>query len=123
MKFVRSFIGEDGQSYYEHIAVDLSIDLELKGIRAVRVHASDPDSPYHATTRRNLDVVVTGAIDATSSSGGDHRLRTRSLGEDLTGQGHKTRRLSWLAFVLLVDLEPDISIEAIFSSHTGHPDQ
>src|SRR5690349_11128620 len=107
MQVVRIYTGDDGQSHFEDVDVELQ-DLGAAG----RISAQWPGSgvqfrevdgdyhiDFHNAPRRQLVVNLTGSVEIEVGSG-ETRLMgpgTILLAEDLTGQGHISRSIDGAA--------------------------
>ncbi len=101
MKVVRIYSGDDGESHFE----DLELDLEDRGAMGhisqlwrgsgvfFRTVKGDYNLDYHNAPRRQFVVNLTGSVDIEIGDGTVKRMGPGSilLAEDLTGRGHISR--------------------------------
>ena len=101
MQVVRIYTGDDGESHFE----DVDIDLEDRGAvgRISQLWAGpgvlfrevegDYNLDFHNAPRRQLVVNLTGSVDIETGDGTTRRLGPGDilLAEDLTGHGHISR--------------------------------
>lgn len=106
MGYVRIYADEHGESHFEDVAPDMSLEryaaaewlisdpLPVDGVRFRRVVTEFPDEP-HVAPRRQLIVGLVGETEVEVSDGETRRFGPGSviLVEDTTGKGHRTRRL------------------------------
>ena len=101
MQVVRVYTGDDGESHFE----DVEIDLEARGgagrvsslIAGPGVYFRDVDGSYdldfHNAPRRQFVVNLVGSVDIEIGDGTVRRMEpgTILLAEDTAGRGHKSR--------------------------------
>ena len=100
MKIVRLFTGEDNESHFEEIDVDLKFNGSVEvsklqpahGVifrRAPSTHRSD----YHNAPRRQYVITLAGQVEIQIGDGTIKRFGPGDvmLADDLTGHGHITR--------------------------------
>jgi hypothetical protein len=103
MDVVRIYTGEDGQSHFEDLSVDLQ-DLGAAGLISTTWPAAgvqfrevqgDYHLDFHVAPRRQLVVNLTGSVEIEVGSGEARLLGagTILLAEDMTGQGHISRNV------------------------------
>jgi hypothetical protein len=103
MQLVRLFTGDDGQSHFEDLTVDLE-DFGGRGrfssvwpARGVQFRTVPPNYflDFHVAPRRQLVVNLTGSVELEVGDGTRRVLGPGSilLAEDTTGQGHISRRV------------------------------
>ncbi len=103
MHVTRLYTGDDGQSHFEDVPIDL-VDQELRGrlsepwpASAVQFREVDGDYAldFHCAPRRQLVVNLTGSVEIEIGSGETRVLGpgTILLAEDTTGQGHISRNV------------------------------
>lgn len=117
MKVVRVFTGDDGESHFEDLAVELfdqgasgqiSDPWQASGVIFRTVDGSY-DLDFHNAPRRQLVVNLTGSVDIEVGDGTVRRLGPGEilLAEDLVGQGHKSSNVEGeprtCLFIPLVD--------------------
>ena len=103
MQIVRVYAGDDGESHFE----DLDIELDDRGVLGAvseiwpaqgvifRTVEGDYDLDFHTAPRRQLVVNLHGAVDIEIGDGTVRRLNGGDvlLAEDTTGRGHKSRNV------------------------------
>lgn len=104
MKYVRIYTGDDGQSHFEDVEVDLvdhgplgRISELLRGKGVVfREVEGEYLYDFHNAPRRQFVVNLTGSVDIEVGDGTVRRMEPGSilLAEDLTGQGHVSRSVN-----------------------------
>ena len=101
MEVVRVYTGDDGQSHFENVEIDLPhesvggrlSDL-IRGSGVIfREVAGSYDLDFHTAPRRQFVVNLIGSVDITVGDGTTRRLGSGDilLAEDTTGQGHKSQ--------------------------------
>ena len=104
MNIVRIYSGDDGESHFE----DMEVEMENRGLmgrisdlwRGKGVMFREVDGDYeldfHNAPRRQLVVNLTGSVDIEIGDGTVRRLGPGSilLAEDTTGRGHISRALN-----------------------------
>jgi hypothetical protein len=101
MQIVRVYTGDDGQSHFEDVTVDLE-DYGMAGRistlwpgRGVqfRTVSGDYSLDFHTAPRRQLVVNLTGSVEIEVGDGTKRLFGPGSilLAEDMTGQGHISR--------------------------------
>ena len=101
MQIARLFTGDDGQSHFEDIEVDLTdhgmigrmSDLWPGSGVMFREVGGDYDYDFHTAPRRQLIVNLEGRVEIELGDGTTRQFGpgTMLLAEDLTGQGHISR--------------------------------
>lgn len=106
MGYVRIYSDEHGESHFEDVSLDMTIEryasaewlisepLPVSDVRFRRVTTEFPDEP-HVAPRRQLIVALVGESEVEVSDGETRRFGPGSviLVEDTTGKGHRTRRI------------------------------
>ena len=103
MEIVRVFTGDDGQSHFDEVTVELA-DLGPMGqISSLwpgagvqfREVAGDYHLDFHVAPRRQLVVNLTGSVEIEVGDGTRRLLGPGAilLAEDTTGQGHISRNV------------------------------
>ena len=103
MQVTRIYTGDDGQSHFEDIAIEM-IDYEMMGQLSdpwtatgvqFREVGGDYLLDFHCAPRRQLVVNLTGSVEIETGSGEKRVLGPGEilLAEDLTGQGHISRNV------------------------------
>ena len=101
MHVTRIYTGDDGQSHFE----DIEVDLQSTGVAGrmsepvptssviFRETGSDYDLDFHPAPRRQYVVNLTGRVELEIGSGEKRTLSGGEilLAEDTSGQGHKSR--------------------------------
>ena len=101
MNVTRVYTGDDGQSHFEDISVDM-VDQQMMGMISERWPATgmqfrevgaDYELDFHNAPRRQLVVNLTGSVEIEVGSGETRTLGPGSilLAEDVDGQGHISR--------------------------------
>ena len=104
MEILRIYSGDDGESHFE----DLQIDLDDRGPAGkmsdlwrgkgviFREVAGDYNYDYHTAPRRQFVINLTGSVDIEVGDGTVRRLGPGGilLAEDLTGRGHISRAVN-----------------------------
>lgn len=101
MKITRVFTGDDQQSHFEDIDIELE-DLGMRGQISklwpgtgvmFREVGGDYELDFHTAPRRQLVVNLTGSVDIETGDGSVRRLGPGEilLADDTTGQGHISR--------------------------------
>ena len=101
MQVTRVYTGDDGQSHFEEVDIDL-VDYGASGqisdpwpAKAVmfRTVSGSYDLDFHTAPRRQLVVNLTGSVEIEVGDGSKRLLGPGSilLAEDTTGQGHISR--------------------------------
>ena len=104
MKITRIYTGQDGESHFEEIDIQL-ISTGLAGsisepvpTRDVIFRETGPgyDLDFHPAPRRQYVVNLTGGVELEVGSGEKRTLGPGSilLAEDTTGRGHKSRAVN-----------------------------
>lgn len=101
MNVVRIYTGDDGESHFEDVDVELNEQAGLGHVSSpwsakeviFREVGGDYALDYHNAPRRQLVVNLTGSVELVVGDGTVRRLGPGSilLAEDLTGQGHISR--------------------------------
>ncbi len=103
MHVTRIYTGDDGQSHFEDVPIDM-VDQEMLGqlsapwaATAVQFREVGGDYllDFHCAPRRQLVVNLTGSVEIEIGSGETRVLGPGSilLAEDITGQGHISRNV------------------------------
>ncbi|MDE0511939.1 MAG: hypothetical protein OXI88_09160 [Gammaproteobacteria bacterium] len=100
MKIVRLYSGDDGESHFQDIEIDLkphgsgfySELFKTEGVM-FRSVAGDYSLDYHTAHKRFLVVNLTGFVDLEVGDGTVKRMGpgTVLLAEDYTGRGHRSK--------------------------------
>ena len=118
MKVTRVYTGDDGQSHFEDVEIDLIShgavgwisELWPGGGVQFREVDGDYDLDFHNAPRRQLVVNLTGSVEIVVGDGSSRVLGPGDilLAEDLEGQGHISRSVGGEARkCLFVHLDPD----------------
>ena len=105
MKITRIYTGDDGQSHFEDIVVELGVNANKTGQVSDRFNATglifretsgDYDYDFHNAPRRQYIVNLDGAVEITVGSGEKRVLSAGEvfLAEDTTGQGHISKAVN-----------------------------
>lgn len=104
MKITRIYTGDDGQSHFEDIDVELGLtgaggkvsELFPANGLIFRETAADYDYDFHNAPRRQYVVNLDGALEITVGSGEKRVLEAGEvfLAEDVDGQGHISRAVN-----------------------------
>lgn len=104
MKVVRVYTGDDGQSHFEDVDIDLVShgglgrisDLWPGGGVQFREVEGDYALDFHNAPRRQLVVNLTGSVEIEVGDGSTRRLGPGEilLAEDTEGQGHISRNVA-----------------------------
>ena len=103
MKYIRLYSGDDGQSHFEELSMDL-IDASIGKI-SQSFHVSDaifgyiedvPDISWHNPPCRQYIILLKGAMEIEVGNGASQVFNEGDilLAEDTVGQGHITRAAS-----------------------------
>ena len=103
MKIVRVYTGDDGESHFEDVDVDLTPEglvgalsplQPATGIR-FRETGGDYDYDWHQAPRRQYVINLTGGVEIEVGDGSTRRLMAGDvlLAEDVTGRGHRSRAI------------------------------
>ena len=104
MKIPRVFTGDDGQSHFDEIDVDLDIQagefssasrlLAGPGIM-FRETSGDYSLDFHPAPRRQFIINLDGGVELEVGDGTIRRFGPGSifLADDVTGQGHRSRAI------------------------------
>ncbi len=100
MKVVRVYAGDDGESHFEDVRIELSkagLGSRLSSLVSgpgvmFREVDGDYDLDFHNAPRRQLVVNLRGAVDITVGDGTVRRLQAGDilLAEDTEGRGHRS---------------------------------
>ncbi|HEX7035503.1 MAG TPA: hypothetical protein VF210_07000 [Pseudomonadales bacterium] len=101
VRMLRIYTGDDGQSHFEEIPIELtdqggfgriSAMLPARGVMFREVDG-DYALDFHNAPRRQLVVNLTGSVELEVGDGSVRRLGPGDilLAEDTAGQGHKSR--------------------------------
>ncbi len=103
MRIVRVYTGDDGESHFEDLDIELSEQgmagaiSELWPAKGVmfRTVSGDYDLDFHTAPRRQLVVNLRGSVEIEVGDGSVRRLDGGDilLAEDTTGRGHKSRNV------------------------------
>ncbi|HVO93445.1 MAG TPA: hypothetical protein VMT22_11425 [Terriglobales bacterium] len=100
MKIVRLYTGEDHESHFEDIEVELHPDKHmqvstLQPAHGVIFRSAPPShlSAYHPAPRRQYVITLSGQVEIETGDGTIRRFGPGDvmLAEDTTGRGHITR--------------------------------
>lgn len=101
MKITRIYTGDDGESHFEDVEVDLKdlgaigrlSKLEPASGVVFRETAGDYDFDFHCAPRRQYVVNLDAAVEIEVGDGSKRVLGPGEilLAEDLTGRGHRSR--------------------------------
>lgn len=104
MELVRVYTGDDGQSHFEDVSVDLNdhgaggrLSKLWRGPGVIfREVDGSYDLDFHTAPRRQLVVNLTGSVEIEVGDGTKRILGPGSilLAEDTTGQGHISRNVN-----------------------------
>ncbi len=106
MDYVRIYSDEHGESHFEDVQLDMTLEdyasaqwlisgpHDVSDLRFRRVVTEFPDEP-HLAPRRQFIVALAGESEVEVSDGETRRFGPGSviLVEDTTGKGHTTRRI------------------------------
>ncbi len=103
MNVTRLYTGDDGQSHFEDVSVEM-VDQEMRGLISdpwaasavqFREVGGDYALDFHCAPRRQLVVNLTGSVEIELGSGERRVLGpgTILLAEDTTGQGRISRNV------------------------------
>lgn len=101
MDVTRVYTGDDGQSHFEDISIEMT-DRQMMGMISQRWPATgmqfrevspDYQLDFHNAPRRQLVVNLTGSVEIEVGSGESRTMGPGSilLAEDVDGQGHISR--------------------------------
>ncbi len=115
MKITRIYAGDDGESHFEDLDVELKAgDFAGKISDAVSVRkvifretGSDYDLDFHTAPRRQYVVNLTGSVEIETGLGEKRLLGPGSilLAEDTSGRGHKSCAVDGVRECLFITLE------------------
>lgn len=98
MHVTRLYSGDDGESHFEDLEIEVGGDAEIGRLSApipatglvFRETAPDYDYSWHNAPQRQYILMLDGSVDITVGSGETRRLNTGDilLCEDTTGRGH-----------------------------------
>lgn len=104
MTITRLYTGDDDQSHFEEIEIELEDagDIghlsEMVEATGIIFRRTDPDYDYdwHNAPRRQYIIMLDGAVDVEIGDGTVRRFSTGDvlLVEDVTGQGHKSKAVN-----------------------------
>ena len=104
MQVVRIYTGDDGESHFEDVEIELEDRGPVGRISALwsgpgvvfREVEGDYDLDFHNAPRRQLVVNLTGSVEIETGDGTARRLGPGEilLAEDLTGRGHISRSVN-----------------------------
>ena len=104
MQVTRVYTGEDGESHFEDVEIDLEDRGPMGRISALvagkgvifREVDGDYDLDFHNAPRRQYVVNLTGSVELEVGDGTQRLLGPGEilLAEDTTGRGHKSRAVS-----------------------------
>lgn len=103
MKITRIYTGDDGESHFEDIDVDMKTGAagllsDPVAVTSVmfRETPGDYDLDFHPAPRRQYVVNLTGSVEITTGNGDSRILPPGSilLAEDTTGRGHKSKAVN-----------------------------
>lgn len=121
MKVVRVYAGDDGESHFEDVDIEVSpqggigrLSKLINGPGVIfREVDGDYDLDFHHAPRRQFVVNLRGAVDITVGSGETRRLAAGDilLAEDTTGRGHKSRAVDGRPrSCLFVPIDEDVTL-------------
>lgn len=122
MRVVRVYAGDDGESHFEDVDIEVSSDgggigRLSKLIRGPGVIFREVDGSYdldfHTAPRRQFVVNLRGSVDITIGSGETRRLGSGDilLAEDTTGRGHCSRAVDGQPrSCLFVPIDDDVAL-------------
>ncbi len=121
MKVVRVFAGDDGESHFEDVDIEVSpqggigrLSKLISGPGVVfREVDGDYDLDFHQAPRRQFVVNLRGGVDITVGSGETRRLQSGDilLAEDTSGRGHKSRAVDGRPrSCLFVPIDEDVTL-------------
>ena len=103
MNIIRIYSGDDGESHFEEVGVEMEDRGHLGRISTLwngsgvmfREVEGDYELDFHTAPRRQLVVNLTGSVDIEIGDGTVRRLGPGSilLAEDTTGHGHISRNV------------------------------
>lgn len=100
MKIVRLYTGQDNESHFEDIEVELDRTgrmqaSELQPTQGIIFRSAPPDhlSNYHPVPKRQYVITLSGQVEIETGDGTIRRFGPGDvmLAEDTTGRGHITR--------------------------------
>ena len=104
MWITRVFTGEDGQSHFEDVEIELTSNGSMGSISSLwtakgvmfRKVEGDYSLDFHNAPRRQFVVNLTGAVEIEVGDGTKRQLGSGSilLAEDTEGQGHISRSIN-----------------------------
>lgn len=104
MNVVRIYTGDDGQSHFEDLDIDMAENSEVGRLSELwpgagvqfREVDGDYDLDFHNAPRRQLVVNLTGSVEIEIGDGTARVLGPGSilLAEDLDGRGHISRNVA-----------------------------
>ena len=121
MKVVRVYAGDDGESHFEDVDIEVSPQGGI-GRLSKLIHGpgvmfrevdGDYDLDFHQAPRRQFVVNLRGAVDITVRSGETRRLGAGDilLAEDTSGRGHKSRAVDGRPrSCLFVPIDEDVTL-------------
>ena len=122
MRYTRLLSDEGGESHFDEVEIGFAgtdyvagaAPLELSAAQGAEnysfMHApAGWSSDWHASSARNLFVVLSGEWEVTASDGDARRFKTGDvlLVEDITGKGHQSRVVSEVDSAALMVQLPD----------------
>ena len=101
LSYVRVYAGEDGESHFEDIEVELTAAMQVSELSQtfpvtgmnLRRNQLEYNLDFHPAPRRQFILNLTGTVEMETSDGDVRRFGPASilLVEDTTGKGHKSR--------------------------------
>jgi hypothetical protein len=100
MKIVRLYTGEDNESHFEDIEIELNPSgrmqvSELQPAQGIMFRTASPShlSNYHPVPKRQYVITLSGQVEIETGDGTIRRFGAGDvmLAEDTTGRGHITR--------------------------------
>ncbi|MDQ1424698.1 MAG: hypothetical protein QOD72_2196 [Acidimicrobiaceae bacterium] len=110
MKVSRLYSGDDGQSHWDEIELEMQTDAFSTEMAAtfiqIRDTPGDDRSDWHPVPRRQFVVILSGEAEYEVGDGSTRRFGPGGifLAEDLVGQGHRRRNGSGPRTVMIVPL-------------------
>jgi uncharacterized cupin superfamily protein len=104
MKMLRLYTGDDGESHFEDVEIDLqagqfagrySDPVRVKTV-IFRETDGDYDLDYHTAPRRQFVINLRGSVELETGLGEKRQLGPGDilLAEDTTGRGHRSRAVN-----------------------------
>lgn len=116
MKFVQLYTGEDGESHFRDVEVEMK-DAGSRGQNSeltkatgifFSISGADYHLDWHNAPRRQFVIILEGEVEITASDGTRRQLRPGDvmLADDTNGRGHISRavnRTPWKAIFATLD--------------------